>query len=222
MATKANLKTLPIEHHIVSSSDIVTYLQNELGFAFDCDFKLYDNRGPQEKPMAVEKCFVLMRAVFRPEDICVKEGVNGYVDKILNEASANKKFKDNVIAVLEKFMFPENMAELRQHPTELQILASQGLYGDRLERLMRHPRFFYDEKTDRFGIALRPEKIIEDMCSDPATNKLDGIMAFGYVSDANQNASAITWGVNVYHNVGCNMRSGGVTIDAVFNSIKQG
>jgi hypothetical protein len=60
------------------------------------------------------------------------------------------------------------------------------------------------------------------MCSDPATNKLDGIMAFGYVSDANQNASAITWGVNVYHNVGFNMRSGGVTIDAVFNSIKQG
>ena len=76
MATKANLKTLPIEHHIVSSSDIVTYLQNELGFAFDCDFKLYDNRGPQEKPMAVEKCFVLMRAVFRTEDICVLHKLN--------------------------------------------------------------------------------------------------------------------------------------------------
>ena len=51
MATKANLKTIPVEHHIVSSSDVVEYLQNQLGIAFDCDFQLLDNRADWEKPM---------------------------------------------------------------------------------------------------------------------------------------------------------------------------
>ena len=221
MATKANLKTLPIEHHIVTSSDIVTYLQNQLGFPFDCDFKLYDNRGPYEKPMATEKCYVLMRAVFRPEDICIQDQVSNYVDKVLSESGSNQKFKDTVLKVLEPFMFPENMQELRHDPEKRAMLAAQGLYDERLEALIRHPRFFYDKVNNRFGIALRPERIIADMCSDEATNKLDGIMSFGYVSDANNNAATITWGVNVYHTTGVNIGRAGVTIDAVFNSINK-
>ena len=221
MATKANLKTLPVEHHIVSSSDVVEYLQNELGFAFDCDFKLLDNRAEWEKPTTVNKCYVIMRVVFRPEDICVPDSTGDYVDYVLKETGSGRRFKDNVIEQLKPFMFPENMPQARQDPVKLQQFAEMGLYGEDLERLMRRPRLFYDQVNDRFGLYLRPERIIADMCADPATDKIDGVMAFGYVSNSANNAAAISWGVNVYHgNTVIGTNGSGVTVEAVFNGIK--
>lgn len=217
---KGNISPMPIEHYKISASEVVKYLQNELGIGFDCDFKVLDNRAPYEKPMATEKCYVIMRCVFRPEDICVSEHSATYVDKVLQQMGSGKKFKDNVISVLEKFMFPENMRELAQKPDKAQQLASQGLYGPELKRLIDHPRFFYDKTNDRFGIALRPECIIKDMLRDVTTNTLDGIMNFGYLDGNSQNTAAVTWGVNVYRNVGFAMSNGGITIDAVFDSAK--
>lgn len=218
MATKANLKNLPVEHFQVTSSDIVTYLQNQLGFRFDCDFQLWDNRADWEKPMAVHKCYVIMRAIFRSEDIRVNDQIQTYVDQVLEDSAAGIRFKDNVINVLKPFMFPENFATVRQNPEKLQQLAEMGIYGDRLERLIRRPGLFYDQQTKRFGLYLRPELIIKDMAADPATNKTDGVMAFGYVSDASGNAAAISWGVNLYH--GLHANNGGISIDAVFNNVQ--
>lgn len=221
MATKANLKTIPVEHHIVSSSDVVEYLQNQLGIAFDCDFQLLDNRADWEKPMTTHKCYVMMRVVFRPEDICVSDASGDYVDHVLRETGAGRRFKDNVINVIKPFMFPENMPQARQDPVKLQQFAEMGLYGEALEKLMRRPGLFYDQVNDRFGVYLRPERIIGDMCADPDTNKIDGTFAFGYVSNSANNAAAITWGVNVYHgNSVLGKSNNGITIDAVFNGIK--
>jgi hypothetical protein len=219
MATKGNLKTLPVDHHIVSSSDIVEYLQNQLGFRFDCDFQLWDNRADWEKPMTTNKCYVVMRVIFRPEDIRIVEPIQTYVDKVMEENASGIRFKDDVVEVLKQFMFPSNIALVRQQPDTLQRLAEQGIYGDRLERLIRRPDIFYDQVNKRFGVYLRPELIIKDMCKDADTDKIDGVMAFGYVSDAGNNAAAITWGVNVYHNIR-SVSSSGVSIDAVFNSIR--
>jgi len=221
MNTKGNLKPLPIEHYPVTSSDIVNYLANQLGFPFDCDFKIFDNRAQFEKPMAVEKCFVVMRCVFRDEDICVSRGTNDYVDKVLSAASAGKKFKDDVVAVLKDYMFPANIAqELRQNPAKAQELANQGLYGDRLDKIMRHPGFFYDEEEKKWGLYLRPERIIYDMCKDPDTDKLDGTMGFGYLNDAGGNAASITWGVNVYHKSGLKLGIGGISVEQIFANLK--
>ena len=218
MATKANLKTLPIEHHVVTSSEIVEYLQNQLGFTFDCDFELYDMRGEFEKPMATEKCYVIMRCVFRPEDIRMTDTISNYVDKVLEDTAAGYRFKDNVIETLKPFMLPQNIATVKQNPELLRVLAQQGLYGANLERLIRRPNIFYVPQEQRFGVYLRPDEIIKDMCADPATNKVDGVVAFGYVSGANNNAAAITWGVNVYHNYHVGLK--GASIEAVFNSIQ--
>ena len=217
MNTKGNLKSLPIEHYMVSSSEVVEYLQNQLGFPFDADFQICDNRADWEKPVATEKCFVIMRAVFRPEDICVSSQVTNYVDKVLVDAAAGMQFKDTVIDVLKPFMFPENMAaRLQQNPDLVRMLAQQGLYGEKLDKIVRNVKPIYDKTLKRFGFYLMPDAIIKDMCKDPASNALDGAIAFGYVSgDGTTNASAITWGVNVYHNSHVALK--GVDIDAVFN-----
>jgi hypothetical protein len=219
MAIKANLKELPVKHYNVSSSDVVDHLQNELGFKFDCDFKIWDNRAEWEKPMATNKCFVIMRAVFRPEDIVIQANTHEYADRVLSEVMSGIKFKDNVMKTLEPFMFPKNMGAIKQYPERLQVLAEQGIYGEHLEELIRRPRLFLDKVNNRFGIYLRPEKIITDMMTDPATGKPAGAISFGYVSDANGNAASISWGVNLYENLSAAV--GGVSIDAVFNTFNQ-
>lgn len=218
MAIKANLKELPIKHYNVSSSDVVEYLQNLLGFRIDCDFKVWDNRSEWEKPMATNKCFVIMRAVFRPEDITFTAQSHEYVDRILGETMSGIKFKDTVINTLEPFMFPKNMAMIRNYPEKLRVMAEQGIYGANLEELIKHPRLFLDKENNMFGLYLRPEKIIYDMISEADTNKPAGAMSFGYVSDSNKNAASIAWGVNVYENMSARMS--GVNIDAVFGTIK--
>lgn len=220
METKAHLKKLPVDHYMISASEVVEHLQNQLGFPIDCDFQLLDNRGPFEKPLATHKCYVLMRVVIRPEDIRVNDQITGYVDQVLHDTSAGISFKDTVINVLKPFMFPEKIADVRNNPQKLAEFAEMGLVGEPLEKLMRRPNIFYDRVNNRFGVYLRPEKIIADMCANPDTNKVDGTVSFGFVSDAAGNAAAISWGVNVYHsNIVGAASVGGVTIDAVFNSI---
>lgn len=215
--TKGNLKRLPIEHFMVSSSEVTKYLQDQLGFPFDCDFQLCDMRGDFEKPMATEKCYVIMRVVFRPEDIQMIEPTSTYVDKVLVDAAAGMRFKDNVMETLKPFMFPADFQErLNKHPEFVTQLARQGVFGERLEKLIRRPGIFYDTTNRYFGVYLRPEEIIKDMCADPATNKVNGVVAFGYVDGVSNNASAITWGVNVYHNKTIALK--GVDIDSVFNN----
>ncbi len=217
--TKGNLKSLPVDHFVISSSEVAKYLENQLGFPFDCDFELLDNRSEWEKPLNTDKCFVLMRAVFRPEDICVKAVAGDYVDTVLKETGSGMMFKDTVKNTLKEFMFPDNIRNIQNMPEKLQALAQQGLCGPKLENLIRRPGLFFDQVNNRFGVYLRPEKIIVDMCKNPATNKLDGVIGFGYVSDASKNAAAISWGVNLYRNM-ISAPSGGITIDAVFNGMK--
>ena len=219
MATKANLKKIPVDHYVVSSSEVAEHLQNQLGFPIDCDFQLLDNRGPFEKPMSTEKCYVLMRVVMRPEDIRMASKVDGYVDIVLKETASGMTFKDTVINVLKPFMFPADIVNVHQQPEKEAILASMGLYGEPLNKIIRRPNIFYDKVTDRFGVYLCPEKIIVDMCKDPDTDKIDGSVGFGYVNGDNTSASTIQWGINIYHNTMIGLKgAGGVTIDAVFNN----
>ena len=72
-------------------------------------------------------------------------------------------FKDTVINVLKPFMFPADIVNVHQQPEKEAILASMGLYGEPLNKIIRRPNIFYDQVTDRFGVYLCPEKIIVDM-----------------------------------------------------------
>jgi hypothetical protein len=217
MATKArHIEELPIKHFMISSSQIVQYLQNELGFPFDSDFQLCDTRAEWEKPYATEKCYVIMRAVFRPDDICMVDDGSSYVDRVLQSSGSGIKLRDNVYKILEKFMFPKNFRTVMQRPDILQKFANQGIYGPVLDKLVARPGIFCEQTTGYFGVYLRPEEIIKDMLSDEATNKLEGVMRFGHVSGDNKNAAAITWGVNVYLDKRSGLNS--VNIEDVFGT----
>lgn len=218
--TRSHLTEIPVKHARISSSDVVAHLQDLLGFGFDCDFILCDNRADWEKPMTTNKCYVIMRAVFRPEDITVPTNSSEYVDKVLKATSAGTQYREDVMNTLKPFMFPQNMAAAKQQPEILQRLAEQGVAGNRLEELMRRPNIFYDQVNQRFGLYLRPERIINDIIvRHYGTNGVfNGVMSFGYLAGDNQNAAAITWGINVYENM-TNTPSG-ITIDAVFAGIK--
>lgn len=218
---KSHLTEIPVKHARISSSDVVAHLQDLLGFGFDCDFILCDNRADWEKPMTTNKCYVIMRTVFRPEDITVEATSSDYADRILKATGAATQFKQNVIKTLEPFMFPENMAQVDRMPEKLQQLAEQGIAGSRLDELKRRPRLFYDQVNQRFGLYLRPECIIKDIVArhyGDENGVFKGVMGFGYLSGDNQNAAAITWGVNIYENM--SNTPSGVTIDAVFAGIK--
>lgn len=215
--TKGNLQELPIKHYVISDSEVKQYLRDQLGgIAFDADFALWDNRAEWEKPAACEKCYVIMRAVFDPRDICVTNAKKDFVTTVLESMSADMQFREDVMNALKPFMFPKNMANTKFMPDQLARLASMGITGNRLEELMRRPGLFYDQVNKRFGLYLRPERIIEDMVRDPATNALDGTMSFGYVVSAD-NGGFIRWGVNVYHS---KVAKSGVSIDSVFNAPK--
>lgn len=219
MAFKAkNLKELPIKHVPVSASDVVEYLQNEVfGFSFDCDFKVWDNRMDYEKPINTQKCYVVMRCAFRPQDIIMQAQPGNYVDRALKNMAASTQFKDSFKKSIEPFMFPEKIRS-ENRPEVLQQLAEQGIYGERLELLRRAPRMFYDQVNNYWGVFLRPERIIAEMVKDPDEDKVDGFMSFGWLNADESNPAAITWGVNIYK--GFAGRNAGVTIDAIFNSIR--
>ena len=219
MATKYPFKYVDVKHACISTSDVVKHLQDELGFTFDCDFMLWDNRAEWEKPLNTNKCYVIMRATFRPEDIAIKPEANDYVSKTLQAMSTGITFKKDVMDVLEKFMLPKNFAkELRDNPQKQRMFAEMGIFGARLEDLLRRPGLFYDKVNNRFGVYLLPEMIIRDMAADPETGEpFQGLISYGYVSGDNTNAAAISWGVNFYGQSSTGLS--GVSIDAVFGIV---
>lgn len=215
MAFKFPFKFVDVKHAPVSSSDVAKHLQDQLGFGFDCDFLVFDNRAEWEKPLATNKCYILMRVTFKPEDIAIPVKADDYVAKTLQQLSANIQFKPDVMAVLKKFMLPENMDAIISDQSKVITLNQMGLTQPVLNDLARRKTLFFDSVNKRFGAYLLPEKIIKDMASDPETGEeFPGTIAFGFVSGDNTNAAAITWGVNLYGQKS-NMVSG-VSIDSVF------
>lgn len=224
MATKGNLSEIPVKHYVVTSSDVARYLSDQLGIRIDCDFSIWDNRAPWEKPANWHKCYVIMRAVFRPEDICIPTNQQDYADRCLAEFSANIQFREDFYKTIKQFMFPENMNQAHMLPPEkISRLAEMGIKGDALNELMRRPDLFYDPVNQRFGVYLRPERIIADMAKDPATNKDSGIISYAYIDGSSNSAESIRWGINVYQgsSVMGKLGSVGVTIDDVFGTARK-
>lgn len=216
--TKAGMDPLPVYHFKVSTAQLVQYLQNELGFPIDCDFRLHDNRAEFEKPLHPEKTYVLMRAIFKPEDITINAKSDNFIDRHLRAAGAGAQFKSDVIEVLKPFMYDPNTADLRNFPEEIARLQQQGLYGRALEDLMTRPTFFYDSTNNMWGTYLKPEAIIQDMLKNPDTDQPNGAIGIGFVS-ADNNAQTLSWGINVYCDPHFNA-NGHVTVPDVFNGVK--
>ena len=221
--TLAGIDPVPVLHYTVSTSMVVKFLQDELGFPFDCDFRLCDNRAEWEKPTHPEKTYVLMRAIFKPEDITINSDANDFISRHLRSTGAGAQFKEDVMTTLSPFMYHKNLAQmLQQFPEEQLRLQQQGLYGRALEDLCARPIPFYDTVNNMWGVYLAPESIIEKMLNfNPDTNKPNGMLKFGAVSKSS-NASSLNWGVNLYvGTAGAAMGANGrVTVEDVFSGVR--
>lgn len=208
MANKANITPIPKEEYKISTSDVIKYLQDQLGFSFACDFTRWVG-------VTQDRSYVRMRCVFAPKDILATTESRDYVDRVLADNAAGLVFKDTVIQELNKFGYPSNIKNLLQHPDALARLAQYGVFGDRLNELFQYAGLTYSQEAKCFMIYLRPERIIADMLADPATNKIDGTLAITEVTGTT--SETIAWNVVIAKETAFDLASE-ISIDRIFNS----
>ncbi|MBO4734956.1 MAG: hypothetical protein J5614_01040 [Paludibacteraceae bacterium] len=219
MNLKGNIKALPVDFFPITTTDVVRHLQDQLGFQVHADFSVWDNRSPWEKPDNRGSSYVIMRAIFRPQDITIPNQSQNYMERLVQASGAGIQYQKDVISILKKFMFPQDMARVQNMPEELQRLAKMGIYGERLQELMRRPNMFYEPIKEHYGCYLRPERIIYDMFVDldaAEPNTLAGKVDIVKLEDSDQ-AETIKWGVLLWHGTSAQtIGNYGVTIDDVF------
>lgn len=202
--TKSGIEPLPIETYKFGTADITNYLRNQLGFDVAVDYKRWTG-------VTAYHSYVRMRIVILPKDILVPVKSSNFVDRTLNENSAGMVFKDTVKNALLPYMYPENIDRLKNHPETLRHLYEYGVYGDRLEEIIRYAKLDYSKEAGFFRLYLRPERIIADMLADPDTNEIDGSMAITRV--IGETPETFQWEVQVTSNSGL---SGDISIDRIF------
>ena len=209
MATnKANIKPVPEERYIITSSDVVKYLQDQLGFTIASDFTRWTG-------VSEDRSYVRMRVVFNPVDIIARNTSTDYVDRILSENAAGIRFKDNVIDTIRPFMYPSTVGDLANHPDDLNRLFQIGLYNERLSEIIKYSKLNYCRESNVFLLYLRPERIIVDMLADPSTNKIDGDLSI--IAVHGTTSETIRWDVSVTKNKN-SFGTTDISIDALFNN----
>lgn len=203
--TKAQIAPMPIEIYKYSTGDLTNYLRNQLGFDVAVDYRRWTG-------ITANHSYVRMRVVILPKDIVMPITSNNFTDRILNENSAGMTFKKEVLETLKPYMYPANIDQLKAHPETLRHLYEYGVYGDRLEEIIRYAKLDYSKDAGFFRLYLRPERIIADMLSDPDTNKIDGQMAITRVLGETQ--ETFQWEIQVTSNTGL---SGDISIDKIFS-----
>lgn len=190
MATtnKANIQPIPCDRYVITASQVVKYLQDQLGFNIGYDFTRWVG-------ISADQSYVRMRVVFNPKDIVADSNSSDYVDRILAAKGAGLQFKDTVIEALKPYMFPDNIGYVQQTQEDYERMYSLGIAGDRMEELARFSKLTYNPQAKLFRLYLRPERIIYDMLSDPSTDKVDGNMSILTVSGTT--SDTIRWEVSV-------------------------
>jgi hypothetical protein len=188
VSNKAGIQPIPCDRYTITASQVVKYLQDQLGFNVGYDFTRWVG-------VSADQSYVRMRVVFNPKDIVADTSSSDYVDKILAAKGAGIQFKDTVMAALKPYMFPENLGFAQTTQDEIDRRYVLGIAGDRWEELLRFAKLTYNPQAKLFRLYLRPERIIADMLADPATDKIDGNMSITGVSGTT--SDTIRWEVSV-------------------------
>ena len=192
ITNKANIKPIPVDSYEISAADVVNFLQNELGFALTAyDFTRWMGA-------SVDNSYVRFRAVISYNDI--------------EQNAAGLKFKDTIINVLKKYMYPKT---IKDDPETFNHLRNIGIFEDRLNYLMANSRLKYNKEANVFTICLGPEYILKDMLSDPVTGEVPG--KFMIVAVLGTTPETIRWKVNVVRNMSTT-RNTDVSLDSLFNT----
>ena len=208
VTNKANIKPIPTDRYIITSSEVVKYLQDQLGFGTICDFTRWTGVSP-------DKSYVRMRAVFAPEDVLAKSHINDYADRMLAATASGMEFKSTVMDTLKPFMYPDTLGDIYNQPEDIQRLAEMGVFQERLIDLVSNAKLNYCNEVNVFRLYLRPERIIAEMLSDPSTNAIDGHMEI--IGVYGTTSETIRWEVAITKNKSSFNETTNLNMDAIFD-----
>ena len=210
---KANILPIPTDVYRISSGQVVDYLQSQLGFclAATC-FEKTSIIDPNKPP------YIIFKAIFHSDDILVKPTGTDYVDRVLKTYASDDRMVGSVYNVLKKYMYqsPEKLMQLFNKPEKMADLCEIGISQEVLSYIIRYSPVRIHKQSGLTTMFLRPERIIFDMISDPATGEIDGkaqIMAVE--GTANE---TIRWDVGVTKQKSLKYSLDQAAIDAIFNS----
>ena len=205
---RAGIQPIPTDRYVITSSDVVKYLQDQLTFGVAADFTRWVGVSP-------DLSYVRMRVVLAPSDIVADTGSKDYVDRVLAANAAGIMFKDTAINALKPFMYPDNVAEVRKNIEDVNRLYQLGVFDDRLNEIIAFSKLNYCREANVFRIFLRPERIIADMLADPSTGKIDGDMSILAVQGTA--SETIRWEVAVTRNKNAFANNQLMSVDAIFS-----
>ena len=205
---KAGIQPVPTDHFIITGSDVIKYLQDQLGCSVAYDFTRWTGSVPALS-------YVRMRVVFQPKDIVIDSVSKDYVDRTLETYAAGTTFDGDKIEVLKPFMYPENMPELRNNVEIRNRCYMLGLTDERWDEIMRNSKLNYAREANVFRLYLRAERIIEDMLRDPGTDKIAGNMSI--ISVQGTTSETIRWDVAITRDASTFVGSSELSLDAIFN-----
>lgn len=207
---KAKIERQKVDRYVISSNQVTSYLQNQLGFPIGADYTRWTG-------VTANHSYVRMRVGIANKDIVAQQATpTNFVGRVLQENVAGVTFKDVVRDVLKPFMYPENFGPILSDPVKLNEMGIYGLGGNRLDEVIRFSQLAYVQEQKMWRVYLRPEKIIEDMLSDATTGKIDGSFAitgvFGTESDS------IRWEVEITKGGTSNTELGVISLDKLFSN----
>jgi hypothetical protein len=207
---KAKIERQKVDRYVISSNQVTSYLQNQLGFPIGADYTRWTG-------VTANHSYVRMRVGIANKDIVAQQATpTNFVGRVLQENVAGVTFKDVVRDVLKPFMYPENFGPILSDPIKLNEMGIYGLGGNRLDEVIRFSQLAYVQEQKMWRVYLRPEKIIEDMLSDATTGKIDGSFAitgvFGTESDS------IRWEVEITKGGTSNTELGVISLDKLFSN----
>lgn len=206
---KANIKPIPTKQYTIYTGDVTKFLQDQLGFGVLCEYERWTG-------LTTDVSYVRMRVGFDAADIVAKPSSMDYVDRVLEQNSAGIMFKDTVINTIEPYRYPRHPEMIRNNPESLQRLVDLGVTGDKFNEIIRYANFSYSRECNAYGIYLRPERIIADMLSDPATGTVDGKLEI--ITVRGTTSDTIHWIVNVSENKSF-VSNTNISVEAIFNSL---
>lgn len=188
IVNKAGIQPVPCDRYVITSSQVVKYLQDQLGFTIGYDFTRWVGVSPDHS-------YVRMRVVFNPKDIMADSKHQDYVDRLLESKGAGMQFKDTVMETLKPFMFPDNIGLVQASQEDIDRMYALGIITERYEEIAKFTKLSYCAQANLFRLYLRPERIICDMLANPKTDKVDGNLSI--IAVAGTSSDTIRWEVAV-------------------------
>ena len=208
LETKSGIAPLPAyAFPQISAAEIVNYLETKI-----LGFRLYAHDFTKWTGVSAQDHYIRLRICLNENDIVAQSNKSGLLDQAIANVGGGLTFKDSVIKALDPFMY-HDLENVKKNPETMQKLMAMGVYGDRLDELIRLSKLTYFPDYKVFGLCLKSEAIIADMLSDPTTGKPHGNLRITKVDGVN--GDTFRW--EVYIADGNEQRSSTeLNLDAIF------